>query len=167
MGPRSRYLGPEVPQEEFLWQDPIPAVDHELIDEQDIAALKAKILASGLSVSQLVSNGLGVGVNVPLLRYARWSERGAHSSRAAEGLGSQPARAVGNGAANPEGIQQEFNSSQSGGKRVSIADLIVLGGCAGIEQAAKNAGHDVTVPFKPGRTDALQEKNGCRVLRGA
>jgi len=158
MGPRSRYLGPEVPQEEFLWQDPIPAVDHELIDEQDIAALKAKILDSGLSVSQLVSTawasastfrcsdmrGGANGARIRLAPQKDWEV-------------NQPEQ-LATVLQTLEGIQQEFNSSQSGGKRVSIADLIVLGGCAGIEQAATNAGHDVTVPFKPGRTDALQEK---------
>ncbi|WP_431191075.1 catalase/peroxidase HPI [Leptolyngbya subtilissima] len=158
MGPRSRYLGPEVPQEEFLWQDPVPAVDHDLIDEQDIAALKAKILESGLSVSQLVSTawasastfrcsdmrGGANGARIRLEPQKNWEV-------------NQPEQ-LATVLQTLEGIQQEFNSSQSGGKRVSIADLIVLGGCAGIEQAAKNAGHDVTVPFKPGRTDATQEK---------
>ena len=158
MGPRSRYLGPEVPQEEFLWQDPIPAADHELIDEQDIAALKGKILASGLSVSQLVSTawasastfrcsdmrGGANGGRIRLAPQKDWEvNQPEHLAKVLQTL---------------EGIQQEFNSSQSGRKRVSLADGIVLGGCAGIEQAAQNAGHDVTVPFKPGRTDALQEK---------
>jgi catalase-peroxidase len=158
MGPRSRYLGPEVPQEEFLWQDPIPAVDHELIDEQDIAALKERILASGLSVSQLVSTAWALastfrcsdmrgGANGGRIRLAPQKDWEVNQPE-------QLATVL----QTLEGIQQEFNSSQSGGKRVSLADLIVLGGCAGIEQAAKNAGHDVTVPFKPGRTDALQEK---------
>ncbi|HEY9626999.1 MAG TPA: catalase/peroxidase HPI [Coleofasciculaceae cyanobacterium] len=158
MGPRSRYLGSEVPAEEFLWQDPVPAVDHELIDEQDIAALKAKILASGLSVSQLVSTawasastfrcsdmrGGGNGARIRLAPQKDWEV-------------NQPEQ-LATVLQTLEGIQQEFNNSQSGGKKVSIADLIVLGGCAGVEQAAKNAGHDVTVPFKPGRTDASQEK---------
>ena len=158
MGPRSRYLGPEVPQEEFLWQDPIPAVDYELIDEQDIAALKAKILASGLSVSQLVSaawasastfrcSDMRGGANGARIRLAPQKDWEVNQP-------DQLATVL----QKLEEIQQEFNSSQSGGKRVSIADLIVLGGCAGIEQAAQNAGHEVTVPFTPGRTDALQEK---------
>jgi catalase-peroxidase len=158
MGPRSRYLGPEVPEEEFLWQDPIPALDHDLIDDQDIAALKAKILASGLSVSQLVTTAWAAastfrcsdmrgGANGGRLRLAPQKDWEVN----------QPAQ-LATVLQTLEGIQQEFNGSQSGGKRVSIADLIVLGGCAGIEQAAKNAGHDVTVPFTPGRMDASQDK---------
>jgi catalase-peroxidase len=158
MGPRSRYLGSEVPAEEFLWQDPVPAVTHKSIDEQDIAALKGKILASGLSFSQLVSvawasastfrgsdmRGGANGARIRLAPQKDWEV-------------NQPAQLT-TVLQTLEAIQREFNSSQSGGKMVSIADLIVLGGCAGVEQAAKNAGHDVKVPFKPGRTDALQEK---------
>jgi len=158
MGPRSRYLGPEVPQEEFLWQDPIPAVDHELINEQDIAALKGKVLASGLSISQLVSTawasastfrgsdmrGGANGARIRLAPQKDWEV-------------NQPVQ-LATVLQTLEAIQQEFNNSQSGGKRVSLADLIVLGGCAGVEQAAKNAGYDVTVPFQPGRTDASQEQ---------
>jgi catalase-peroxidase len=158
MGPRSRYLGPEVPAEELIWQDPVPAVDHELIDEADIADLKGKILASGLSVSQLVSTAWASASTF------RGSDKrgGANGARirlaSAEGLGSQPAGPVVDCVETLEGIQKAFNSAQSGGKKVSLADLIVLGGCAGVEQAAKNAGHDVTVPFSPGRTDATQEQ---------
>ena len=162
MGPRVRYLGPEVPEEEFLWQDPIPAVNHELIDEQDIAALKGNILASGLSVSQLVSTawasastfrgsdmrGGANGARIRLAPQKNWEV-------------NQPTQ-LATVLQTLEAIQQEFNSSQSGGKQVSLADLIVLGGCAGIEQAAKNAGHDVTVPFKPGRMDASQEKTDVK-----
>jgi len=158
MGPRSRYLGPEVPAEELIWQDPVPAVDHELIDNQDIAGLKAKILASGLSIPQLV--------------YTAWSSastfRGSDKRGGANGarirLAPQKDWQVNEPAKlqtvlqTLEGIRKEFNSSQSGGKMVSLADLIVLGGCAGVEQAAKNAGHAVTVPFTPGRMDASQEQ---------
>ncbi|WP_268836551.1 catalase/peroxidase HPI [Synechococcus sp. Nb3U1] len=158
MGPRARYLGPEVPAEEFLWQDPVPPVTHELINEQDIAALKGKILASGLSVSQLVSTawasastfrgsdmrGGANGARIRLAPQKDWEV-------------NQPAQ-LATVLQTLEGIQREFNSSQSGGKQVSLADLIVLGGCAGVEQAAKNAGYDITVPFKPGRTDASQEQ---------
>jgi catalase-peroxidase len=158
MGPRSRYLGPEVPAEELIWQDPVPAVDHELIDEQDIADLKANILASGLSISELV--------------YTAWASastfRGSDKRGGANGarirlapqkdwVVNQPAQ-LKTVLQTLEGIRKEFNSAQSGGKRVSLADLIVLGGCAGVEQAAKNAGYDIIVPFLPGRTDALQEQ---------
>jgi catalase-peroxidase len=158
MGPRSRYLGPEVPAEELIWQDPVPAVDHELIDAADIAALKGKILASGLSVSQLVSTawasastfrggdkrGGANGARIRLAPQKDWPvNQPAQLAKVLKAL---------------EGIQQEFNRAQSGGKKVSLADLIVLGGCAGVEQAAKNAGHDVTVPFTPGRTDASPEQ---------
>ena len=158
MGPRSRFLGPEVPAEELIWQDPVPAVDHELIDVQVIAALKGKILASGLSVSQLVSTawasastfrssdkrGGANGARIRLAPQKDWEvNQPAQLSTVLQTL---------------EGIQQAFNRAQSGGKMVSLADLIVLGGCAGVEQAAKNAGHDVTVPFTPGRTDATQEQ---------
>jgi catalase-peroxidase len=158
MGPRSRYLGPEVPAEELIWQDPVPAVDHELIDAQDIADLKGKILASGLSVSQLVSTAWASASTF----------RGSDKRGGANGARIRLAPQKGWEVNQPEqlatvlqtleGIQQEFNSAQSGGKTVSLADLIVLGGCAGVEQAAKNAGHDVTVPFTPGRTDASQEQ---------
>jgi len=158
MGPRSRYLGPEVPEEELLWQDPVPAVDHELIGEQDVAALKAKVLASGLSVSQLVSTawasastfrgsdmrGGANGARIRLVPQKDWEvNQPGQLAAVLETL---------------EGIRADFNASQSGGKKVSLADLIVLAGCAGVEQAARNAGHDVTVPFTPGRTDASQEQ---------
>ena len=157
MGPRSRYLGPLVPGEPQLWQDPVPDLDHELIDEQDIAHLKAEILASGLAVSQLVSaawaaaasfrgtdkRGGANGARVRLAPQKDW-----HVNDPAELANVLQALA---------GIQAQFNSAQSGGKRVSVADLIVLAGCAGVEQAARGAGHDVQVPFAPGRTDASQE----------
>ncbi|WP_036478227.1 catalase/peroxidase HPI [Myxosarcina sp. GI1] len=158
MGPLSRYLGSEVPAEEFLWQDPIPAVDHELIDEGDITALKDKILASGLSVSELVSTAWASAVT-----YRDSDKRGgANGARIRlapqkDWEVNQPEQ-LAKVLQTLEGIQNEFNSSQSGGKKVSLADLIVLGGCAGIEQAAKKAGHDVKVPFTPGRMDASQEK---------
>jgi catalase-peroxidase len=158
MGPRSRYLGAEVPEEELLWQDPVPAVTHELIDEQDIAALKGKILASGLSVSQLVSTAWASASTF------RGSDKRGGANGARIRLAPQKDWEVNQPAQlktvlqTLEGIQKEFNSAQSGGKMVSLADLIVLGGCAGVEQAAKNAGHDVTVPFTPGRTDASQEQ---------
>ncbi|URD49026.1 catalase/peroxidase HPI [Chroococcidiopsis sp. CCNUC1] len=158
MGPRSRYLGSEVPAEEFLWQDPIPAVTHELIDEQDIAALKGKILASGLSVSQLVSTAWASASTF------RGSDKRGGANGARIRLAPQKDWEVNQPTQlatvlqTLEAIQEEFNSSQSGGKRVSLADSIVLGGCVGIEQAAKNAGHEVKVPFKPGRADASQEK---------
>ncbi|WP_407356889.1 catalase/peroxidase HPI [Methanolobus sp. WCC5] len=158
MGPRSRYLGPEVPEEELIWQDPVPEVDHDLIDAQDIADLKSKILASQLSVSQLVSTawasastfrgsdkrGGANGARIRLAPQKDWEV-------------NQPEQ-LASVLETLEGIQKEFNSAQSGGKKVSLADLIVLGGCAGVEQAAKNAGHDVTVPFTPGRTDASDEQ---------
>ena len=158
MGPRARYLGPEVPSENLIWQDPVPAVAHPLVDEQDIAALRASILASGLSVSQLVSTAwasastfrgsdLRGGANGARIRLAPQKDWEVN----------QPAQLASVLTA-LEGIQQEFNDSASGGKRVSLADLIVLGGSAAIEQAARNAGHDVTVPFTPGRTDASQEQ---------
>jgi catalase-peroxidase len=158
MGPRSRYLGPEVPTEELIWQDPVPAVDHKLIDAQDIANLKGKILASGLSVSQLVSTAWASASTF------RGSDKRGGANGARIRLAPQKDWEVNQPAQlktvlqTLEGIQKEFNSLQSGGKKVSIADLIVLGGCAGVEQAAKNAGHDVTVPFTPGRTDASQEQ---------
>ncbi len=154
MGPTSRYLGPWVPDEELIWQDPVPAVDHELVDDADIAALKAKILESDLSVSQLVSaawasastyrdtdkRGGANGARIRLAPQAGWDVN------VTSGVGSVIAAL--------EGIQQEFNAAQSGGKRVSLADLIVLGGCAAVEQAAKDGGHEVQIDFSPGRTDA-------------
>jgi catalase-peroxidase len=157
MGPVSRYLGPWVPEPQ-LWQDPVPEVDHELIGDQDIAALKGQILASGLSISQLVSTawasaasfrgtdkrGGANGARIRLAPQRDWEVN--DPTELAKVLQSL------------EQIQQDFNSSQSGGTRVSLADLIVLGGGAAVEQAAKNAGHDITVPFAPGRTDASQEQ---------
>jgi catalase-peroxidase len=157
MGPISRYLGPWVAEPQ-LWQDPVPAVDHALIGEEDIATLKGKILASELSISQLVSTawasaasfrgtdnrGGANGARIRLAPQKDWEvNQPAELARVLETL---------------EQIQQDFNSSQSGGKKVSLADLIVLGGCAAVEQAAKNAGHDITVPFAPGRTDTSQEQ---------
>ncbi len=157
MGPVSRYLGPWVPAPQ-LWQDPVPAVDHELIGEQDIAALKGKILASGLSISQLVSTAWASAATF------RGTDKRGGANGARIRLAPQKDWAVNNPAElarvlqTLEQIQRDFNSSQSGGKRVSLADLIVLGGCAAVEQAAKNAGHNITVPFAPGRTDASQEQ---------
>jgi catalase-peroxidase len=156
MGPRARYLGSEVPEEELIWQDPIPAVDHPLIDYKDIAALKEKILASGLTVSQLVSTawasastfrggdkrGGANGARIRLAPQKDWEVN--QPPQLAEVL-----KAL-------EGIQSDFNKTATGGKKVSLADLIVLAGCAGVEQAAKNGGHKVTVPFTPGRMDASQ-----------
>jgi catalase-peroxidase len=158
MGPRSRYLGPEVPEEALIWQDPVPAVDHELIDAQDIADLKGKVLASGLSVSQLVSTAWASASTF------RGSDKrgGANGARIRlepqKGWEVNQPEQLKTVLQTLEKIQKDFNSAQSGGKKVSLADLIVLGGCAGVEQAAKNAGHDVTVPFTPGRTDASQEQ---------
>ncbi len=158
MGPRSRFLGPEVPDEELIWMDPVPEVDHELIDAQDIAALKAKILASGLSVSQLVSTAWASASTF------RGSDKRGGANGARLRLAPQKDWEVNQPAQlqtvlkKLEGIRKEFNTSQSGGKKVSLADVIVLAGCAGVEQAAKNAGHDVTVPFTPGRTDATQDQ---------
>ena len=156
MGPRSRYLGPEIPAEELIWQDPVPAVDHQLIDAQDIASLKGKILASGLSVSQLVSTAWASASTF------RGSDKrgGANGSRIRltpqkDWEVNQPAQ-LNTVLEALEGIQAAFNGAQSGGKKVSLADMIVLGGCAGVEQAAKNAGYDLIVPFAPGRTDASQ-----------
>ncbi|WP_028316782.1 catalase/peroxidase HPI [Desulfatibacillum aliphaticivorans] len=158
MGPRARYLGPEVPEEDLIWQDPIPAVDHELIDDKDIADLKAKILASGLSVSQLVTTAWASastfrgsdkrgGANGARIRFAPQKDwqvnQPAELQKVLQTL---------------EGIQKDFNAGQSGGKKVSLADLIVLGGCAGVEKAAQNAGADAAVPFAPGRMDALEEQ---------
>jgi catalase-peroxidase len=158
MGPRIRCLGPLVPAETLLWQDPVPEVDHELIGEQDVAELKAKILASGLTIAQLVTTawasastfrgtdkrGGANGARINLAPQKYWE-----ANQPAELAKILPAL---------EAIQSEFNSAQTGGKKVSLADLIVLGGCAAIEQAAKQAGHAVVVPFAPGRTDATQEQ---------
>ncbi|WP_027715446.1 catalase/peroxidase HPI [Desulfuromonas sp. TF] len=158
MGPLARYLGPEVPEEELIWQDPVPPVDHDLIDANDIAALKGKILASGLSISELVSTawasastfrgsdnrGGANGARIRLAPQKDWEvNQPGQLTKVLETL---------------EGIRKAFNDAQSGGKKVSLADLIVLGGCAAVEQAAKNAGHEVTVPFSPGRTDASQKQ---------
>ncbi len=158
MGPVSRYLGPEVPAEELIWQDPVPAVDHELIDEDDVASLKEKILASELSVSQLVSAAWASAATF------RGTDKRGGANGARIRLEPQKDWEVNNPAElaqvlqTLEGIQAEFNASQSGGKKVSLADMIVLGGCAAVERAAKNAGHDVQVPFTPGRTDASAEQ---------
>jgi catalase-peroxidase len=158
MGPVSRYLGPEVPDEELIWQDPVPAVDHELIDEEDVATLKAKILESGLSISQLVSTawasaatfrgtdkrGGANGARIRLAPQKDWKVNDpAELAKVLKAL---------------EKVQKDFNGSQSGGKKVSLADLIVLGGCAAVERAAQSGGHDVRVPFSPGRTDAALEQ---------
>jgi catalase-peroxidase len=158
MGPRARYLGPEVPEEELVWQDPIPEVDHPLIDAKDVAALKAKILASGLPVSQLVSTAWAAASTF------RGSDKRGGANGARIRLApqkdwevNQPAR-LAKVLETLEAIQNDFNRSASGGKKVSLADLIVLGGCAGVEQAAKNAGHEVSVPFTPGRMDASPEQ---------
>ena len=158
MGPRSRYIGPEVPKEELIWQDPIPAVDHDLIDEQDIATLKDKILASGLSISELVSTAwasastfrgsdMRGGANGARIRLAPQKDWEVNQPE-------QLAKVL----KTLENIQKEFNSAQSGSKKISLADMIVLGGCAAVEQAAKQAGYDVNVPFSPGRMDAAQEQ---------
>ena len=158
MGPINRYLGPLVPDEELIWQDPVPAVDHPLVDASDVTALKAKILDAGLSTSQLVSTawasastyrdtdkrGGANGARIRLSPQAEWDVNVRSG--------------VSNVIAALEGVQQEFNGAQTGGKRVSLADLIVLGGCAAVEAAAKAAGHDVTVPFAPGRSDATQDQ---------
>ncbi len=158
MGPRARYLGPEVPQEELIWQDPIPAVNHPLIDGKDIAALKSTILASGLSVAQLVSTAWASASSF------RGSDKRGGANGARIRLApqkdwevNQPAQ-LASVLEKLEGIQKAFNTAQTNGKQVSLADLIVLAGCAGVEQAAKNAGHSVTAPFRPGRTDATQEQ---------
>ena len=158
MGPRVRYLGPEVPAEELIWQDPIPAANHELIDEKDIASLKGKVLASDLSVSELISTawasastfrgsdkrGGANGARIRLAPQKDWEvNEPARLAKVIEAL---------------EGIQSAFNSAQSGDKKVSLADLIVMAGCAGVEKATKNAGFEVTVPFAPGRMDASQEQ---------
>ena len=158
MGPRSRYLGSLVPQEALIWQDPVPPVDHALIDEKDAASLRAKILASGLSVSQLVSTAWASASTY------RGSDKRGGANGARIRLAPQKDWAVNQPEqlatvlAALEAIQKEFNGAQSGGKKVSLADLIVLGGCAGVEKAAKAAGLDVAVPFAPGRTDASQEQ---------
>jgi catalase-peroxidase len=158
MGPRSRYLGPEVPAEELIWQDPVPAVDHELIGAQDISALKGQILASGLTVSQLVSTAWASASTF------RGSDKRGGANGARIRLAPQKDWEVNQPAqlktvlATLEAIQRDFNGAQSGGKKVSLADLIVLGGCAAVEQAAKNAGIEVSVPFSPGRTDASPEQ---------
>ena len=158
MGPRSRYLGPEVPAEELIWQDPVPAVDHQLVDASDIAALKAKILASGLSIAELVTTAWASASTF------RGSDKRGGANGARIRLAPQKDWEVNQPdqlnkvLQTLEGIQQEFNNAQTGGKKVSLADLIVLGGCAGVEKAALNAGHAVTVPFTPGRTDASQEQ---------
>ena len=158
MGPIARYLGPLVPKEPLIWQDPVPAVDHELIGEQDIAELKAKILASGLSISQLVTTawasaatfrggdkrGGANGARIRLAPQKDWEvNQPAELAKVLQKL---------------EAIQKDFNGKQSGRKKVSLADLIVLGGCAAVEEAAKKAGHAVKVPFSPGRTDASQDQ---------
>ena len=158
MGPISRYLGPEVPQEELIWQDPVPAVTHELVNDADVAELKRRILASGLSVPQLVSTAWAAaatfrgsdkrgGANGGRLRLAPQKDWDVNDpAQLAQVLDTL------------EGIRNEFNSAQSGGKMISVADMIVLGGCAGVEQAANDAGYDLTVPFTPGRGDSSQEQ---------
>ncbi len=158
MGPVSRYLGPEVPKEQLIWQDPVPAVDHPLVDERDIAALKSKVMASGLSISQLVrtawasastfrdsdKRGGANGARIRLAPQKDWEANDpAELAKVLESL---------------EGVQADFNRAQADGKKVSLADLIVLAGCAAVEKAAKEAGHDVQVPFSPGRTDASQDQ---------
>ena len=156
MGPRARYLGAEVPEEELIWQDPVPAVTHHLIDEQDLAGLKDKILASGLSISQLVSTAWASAATF------RGSDKRGGANGARLRLApqkdwevNQPAQ-LASVLETLEGVRKAFNEAQANGKVVSLADVIVLGGCAAVERAAKNAGHDVTVPFSPGRTDASQ-----------
>jgi catalase-peroxidase len=158
MGPRSRYLGPLVPAEELLWQDPVPDVTHELIDARDIAALKAQVLASGLTISQLVSTAWASAATF------RGSDKRGGANGARIRLApqkdwevNQPAQ-LASVLETLEGVRRDFNGTQSGGKMVSLADTIVLGGCAAVEQAAKNAGYEVEVPFAPGRTDASQEQ---------
>ena len=158
MGPRSRYLGSEVPSEVLIWQDPVPAVTHKLVDDKDVSDLKAKILSTGLSVSELVSTAWASASTF------RGSDKRGGANGARIRLAPQKYWEVNNPSQLSkvldalEGVQKEFNAAQSGGKIVSLADLIVLGGSAGIEKAAKNAGHNITVPFTPGRTDALQEQ---------
>lgn len=164
MGPRSRYLGPEVPQEELIWQDPIPAVDHALVNDSDVAALKAKILDTGLSVSQLVSTAWASASTF----------RGGDKRGGANGarIRLEPQRTwevnnpfqLGSVLGTLEGIGRDFNAANAGGRQVSLADLIVLAGCAGVEKAAMDAGHDVTVPFTPGRADATQEQTDIEAM---
>jgi len=170
MGPRSRYLGPLVPREQLLWQDPIPALNHKLIDEQDIAVLKVKILATGLSISQLVTTAWASAATF------RGSDKRGGANGARIRLAPQKDWEVNQPAELPkvlhslEVIQKDFNSAQSGGKKVSLADLIVLGGCAAVEAAAKKAGHEIKVPFSPGRMDTSQEStdvNSFAVLEPA
>jgi catalase-peroxidase len=162
MGPRTRYLGPEVPAEELIWQDPIPAVDHKLIDAEDIAALKAKLLASGLSVSELVSTAWASASTF------RGSDKRGGANGARIRLAPQKDWEVNQPGQlakvlkTLEGIRDEFNKAEAGGKKISLADLIVLGGCAGVERATNNAGHKVTVPFTPGRMDASQEQTDVK-----
>jgi catalase-peroxidase len=166
MGPRARYLGPEVPKEVLIWQDPVPAVDHPLIDDTDAAVLKVKLLASGLTVSELVGTawasastfrggdkrGGANGARIRLAPQKDWeANQPAQLTKVLQAL---------------EAIQKEFNASQAGGKKVSLADLIVIGGNAAIEKAAKDAGHDVKVPFAPGRTDASQEETDAHSFAG-
>ncbi len=156
MGPITRYLGPLVPQEALLWQDPVPAVDHPLVGEQDVVALKAKILAAGLTTSQLVTTAWASASTF------RGSDKRGGTNGARIRLAPQKDWEVNQPAelakvlSKFEAIQKDFNSAQSGGKKISLVDLIVLGGCAAVEAAAKKAGHDVKVPFSPGRTDASQ-----------
>ena len=158
MGPRARYLGPEVPEEDLIWQDPVPSVNHKLIDEQDIAALKSEILASGLSISELVSTAWASASTF------RGSDKRGGANGARIRLAPQKDWEVNQPAQLTkvlkilEGIQTAFNRAHSDGNKVSLTDLIVLGGCAGVEHAAKNAGHNLTVPFTPGRSDASLEQ---------
>jgi catalase-peroxidase len=158
MGPRSRYLGPLVPKEELIWQDPVPAVDHKLVDDTDVEALKAKVLASGLTISQLVTTAWAAAASF------RGSDKRGGANGARIRLAPQKDWEVNQPAelapvlAKLEAIQKEFNAAQSGGKKISLADLIVLAGSAAVEAAAKKAGHSIRVPFDPGRTDASQEQ---------
>ena len=167
MGPRARYLGPEVPAEELIWQDPIPAVNHKLIDAQDIASLKGKILASGLSVSELVSTAWASASTF------RGSDKRGGANGARIRLAPQKDWEVNQPAQlakvlkTLEGIQSAFNGAQSGGKKVSLADLIVLAGCAGVEQAAKNAGHDGDGSLHAGTHGRLAGADRCGILRRA
>jgi catalase-peroxidase len=158
MGPRARYLGPLVPKEELIWQDPVPAVDHKLVDDKDVEALKAKVLASGLTISQLVTTAWAAASSF------RGSDKRGGANGARIRLAPQKDWEVNHPAelaqvlAKLEAIQKGFNAAQSGGKKISLADLIVLAGSAAVEAAAKKAGHNVKVPFAPGRTDATQEQ---------
>jgi catalase-peroxidase len=158
MGPKSRYLGADAPQENLLWQDPIPAVDHALIDENDIASLKEKLLQSGLSIAELVSTAWASASTF------RGSDKRGGANGARIRLAPQKDWKVNNPVQLQkvlsvlEGVQKEFNNAQTNGKKVSLADLIVLAGCVAVEKAAKDAGHNITVPFTPGRTDASQEQ---------